>query len=146
MTSSANNPAARAVVKALYSWRNDKTNAMSHNIACFRCGTSLAALSLPLSRQDACPNCSAHLHVCRMCLHYDTAVPGQCREDDAEEVFEKEKLNFCEWFVPSENAFDPVAKADADRAREALDALFGDGESSGDATDAAVSEAEKLFK
>ena len=119
---------------------------MSHNIACFRCGASLAALSLPLSRQDACPDCSAHLHVCRMCSHYDTTVPGQCREDDAEEVFEKEKLNFCEWFVPSDSAFDPAAKAEADRARETLDALFGDGESPGDASDGAVSEAEKLFK
>ena len=81
-----------------------------------------------------------------MCLHFDTAVPGQCREDDAEEVFEKEKLNFCEWFLPSERAFDPAAKAEADRAREALDALFGDGDSQGESTDEAVSEAEKLFK
>ena len=119
---------------------------MSHNIACFRCGASLAALSLPLSRQDACPECSAHLHVCRMCKHYDISVPGQCREDDAEDVFEKERLNFCEWFVPSDSAFDPVAKADADKAEQALDALFGDIEPEGDADDPTRSEAEKLFK
>ena len=119
---------------------------MSHNIACFRCGTSLSALSLPLSRQDTCPSCSVHLHVCRMCVNFDPAVPSQCREDDAEEVFEKDKLNFCEWFAPSDTAFDPVAKAESDRAREALDALFGNGDVPGDPEDATVSDAEKLFK
>ena len=119
---------------------------MSHNIACFRCGASLAALSLPLSRQDSCPECSVHLHVCRMCTQFDPSVPGQCREDDAEEVFEKERLNFCEWFVPSETAFDPVAKAEADKAKQSLDALFGDAEPERDEDDPAQSEAEKLFK
>ena len=119
---------------------------MSHNIACYRCGASLAALSLPLSRQDSCPECSVHLHVCRMCLHYDPAVPGQCREDDAEDVFEKERLNFCDWFAPSENAFDPAAKAEADKARSALDSLFGDSDAADAEVDPAAAEAEKLFK
>ena len=119
---------------------------MTHNIACYRCGESLAELSLPFSRQDECPNCRNYLHVCKMCRHYDPAVPGQCREDDAEDVFEKERLNFCEWFVPSEDAFDPVVKAEADSARQALDALFGDAEPAAEADDAAHSDAEKLFK
>jgi hypothetical protein len=119
---------------------------MSHNIACYRCGTSLAALSLPLSRQDACPECSVHLHVCRMCRNYDPAVPGQCREDDAEDVTEKERLNFCDWFTPGENAFDPLQKADADQARQAFDALFGDGDAADPGTPRGADEAEKLFK
>jgi len=118
---------------------------MSHQIACFRCGTSLSALSLPFSRRDQCPECSVHLHVCRMCRFYDPTVARQCREDDAEEVGAKERLNFCEWFVPSENAFDPAAKAQADRARMALDSLFGDGDAAA-GTDATLSDAEKLFR
>ena len=119
---------------------------MSHDIACYRCGASLASLSLPLSRQDSCPECSAHLHVCRMCRYFDVSVPGQCREDDAEDVFEKERLNFCDWFVPGQDTFDPVAKAEADRSRQELDALFGDGEAEPDAADAGLTEAEKLFR
>ena len=98
---------------------------MSHNIACFRCGSSLAALSLPLSRRDQCPQCNADLHVCRMCLNFDSAVPRQCREDGAEDVKEKERPNFCEWFKPSPNAFDPGRKSEADAAKAALAALFG---------------------
>ena len=117
---------------------------MSHRVVCFRCGESLAALSLPLSRQDVCPACGIHLHVCRMCIHFDESVPGQCREDDAEDVFEKERLNFCDWFAPSENAFDPKRKADADAAQNALDALFGDGDAP--VGDDGLSDAEKLFK
>ena len=99
---------------------------MSHHIACYRCGESLADLSLPLSRRDQCPQCSADLHVCKMCRHFDAGVVRQCREDGAEDVTEKERPNFCDWFVPSENAFDPHQKADADAAKSALDALFGD--------------------
>src|SRR5210317_1603389 len=99
---------------------------MSHAIACYRCGESLAALSLPLSRQDQCPACLADLHVCKMCVHFDRHVPRQCREDGAEDVTEKERTNFCDWFKPSETAFDPARKAEADAAQDALAALFGD--------------------
>ena len=97
---------------------------MSHNVACYRCGASLAALSLPLSRQDECPECRNYLHVCKMCVFFDATVPRQCREDGAEDVVEKDRLNFCDWFKPSESAFDPDRKRQQDRAHTALDDLF----------------------
>lgn len=98
---------------------------MSHNIVCYRCGESLAALSLPLSRRDQCPQCSADVHVCKMCSNFDALVVRQCREDGAEDVTEKERPNFCDWFVPCDDAFDPDRKSTADSAQAALDALFG---------------------
>lgn len=98
---------------------------MSHKVVCHQCGESLAALSLPLSRRDQCPGCSTDLHVCKMCVHFDRHVPRQCREDGAEDVKEKERPNFCDWFIPSENAFDADRKSEADAAMNALDALFG---------------------
>ena len=61
-----------------------------------------------------------------MCLHFDASVVRQCREDGAEDVTEKERPNFCDWFVPNENAFNPNRKADAVAAKATLDALFGD--------------------
>jgi len=117
---------------------------MAHKIACYRCGGSLAALSLPLSRQDECPDCQVYLHVCRMCRHYDPDVPRQCREDDAEDVVEKERLNFCDYFSPSESAFDPSQKTVADDAKQALDSLFGAADSP--ATPDTPDELDKLFK
>lgn len=97
---------------------------MAHTIVCFRCGEPLSDLTLPLSRRDQCPACSADLHVCKMCKHYDRSVPRQCREDGADDVTEKERPNFCDWFVPSGDAFDPQRKQQADAAQSALDALF----------------------
>ena len=99
---------------------------MAHHIHCYRCGASLEALSLPFSRQDECPECGNYLHVCKMCMHYDKSVPRQCREDGAEDVTEKERPNFCDWFKASESAFDPSRKAEAEAAQDALAALFGD--------------------
>ena len=98
---------------------------MSHNIACFRCGASLAALSMPLSRRDQCTECTADLHVCKMCVHFDPSVPRQCREDGAEDVTEKERPNFCDWFKPSATAYNADRKSEADAAKDALAALFG---------------------
>jgi len=115
-------------------------------IFCFRCGASLEALSLPLSRRDECPECEIHVHVCRMCQDFDATVPKQCREDDAEEVSDKEKVNFCEWFRPSSTAFDPQRASQAAKAELDENALFG-GPSDSDAEDDPMAEqAEDLFK
>ena len=119
---------------------------MTDTLTCYRCGGSLEALSLPLSRQDQCPACSNYLHVCRMCRHFDTNAPGQCLEDDAEDVTEKERPNFCDWFVPASRGFDADRRQAENAARAELDALFGDGDAPEEAADDGLSEAEKLFK
>ena len=98
---------------------------VSEDLNCYRCGESLATLSLPLSRRDQCPQCSADLHVCKMCRHFDSRITRQCREDGAEDVSEKERPNFCDWFVPNGDAFDPNRKSETDAAMGALDALCG---------------------
>ena len=119
---------------------------MADDLRCFRCGESLASLSLPLSRQDECPSCSVYLHVCRMCSFFDPSVPKQCREDDAEEVFDKEKFNYCEWFRPARDVFDAARAKEVSEAKDALAALFGDGEAGEADDDALRSKAEDLFK
>lgn len=119
---------------------------MAEDLNCFRCGGSLADLSLPLSRQDECPACGVYLHVCKMCDFFDAGVPRQCREDGAEDVLDKEKPNFCDWFRPSHDAFDALRAKQESEAKEALAALFGDGERSKPVEDALPSEADKLFK
>lgn len=100
--------------------------ATNEPLRCYRCGASLAALSLPLSRFDLCPDCDVELHVCRMCLHFAPTQPDACDEEDAVEVANKTAANFCDYFAPSARAFDgSELEADA-AARAALDALFGD--------------------
>jgi hypothetical protein len=97
---------------------------MASALRCYRCGESLAALSLPLARLDECPSCQVQLHCCRMCVRYAPRLPKGCSEDDAPEVRDKKNANFCDYFKPSDKAYDP-REHDADQAaRAALDALF----------------------
>ncbi|MFO1426002.1 MAG: hypothetical protein U1F11_03315 [Steroidobacteraceae bacterium] len=98
---------------------------MSHDLVCWKCGASLAALSLPLRRLDECPKCRAELHVCRMCVDYDTRVAKHCREPTAEEVREKDRANFCDHYKPRAGAYVPPDTAAIDRAKSELDRLFG---------------------
>ncbi len=123
---------------------------MNESLRCYRCGESLASLTPPLSRQDECPKCANYLHVCRMCVFFDPRVPTQCREDGAEEVIEKERVNFCDWFKPSATAFIAERKSSEDLARAELGALFGetpaDAENSDVAGRDATSSVEDLFK
>ena len=119
---------------------------MSHTLRCFRCGETLASLTLPLSRRDACPACSADLHVCRMCEFFDPQVPRQCREDGADDVKEKARPNFCDWFKPADDAYDAAAHEKASSAASELEALFGDAPSDAAGTTPALTDAEKLFK
>jgi hypothetical protein len=95
-------------------------------LRCYRCGSPLEALSLPLSRLDLCPECSVELHVCRMCRHFAPNRPEQCDEDDAIEVTNKTVANFCDYFSPSASAFGGAELDAENEARRKLDALFGD--------------------
>ena len=104
---------------------------MAPALACYRCGASLAELSLPLRRLDECPQCRAELHVCRMCTRYTPRLRRGCDEDDAPEVRNRESANFCDYFKPNPRAFDPAnAPADA-AARAELAKLFGEDRSGG---------------
>ena len=98
---------------------------MPNDLVCWKCGTSLAVLSLPLRRLDECPKCRAELHVCKLCVEYDTRVAKHCREPTIEEVRDKEKANFCDYFKPQAAAFAPADKVAIEKSRSALDALFG---------------------
>src|ERR1700746_298296 len=92
---------------------------MAHDLVCWKCGASLAELSLPLRRLEECPKCRAELHVCRMCVDYDPRVAKACREPTAEEVNDKTRANFCDHFKPRPGAYPPPNIAEAERPRAA---------------------------
>ena len=94
-------------------------------LRCHRCGESLAALSLPLTRLDECPKCRAQLHVCKMCERFTTRNPKGCTEEDAPDVRDKKSANFCDYFKPKENAWSPQATSAADEAKRRLEEMFG---------------------
>lgn len=124
---------------------------MSADLVCWKCGASLKELSLPLRRLDECKQCHAELHVCKLCEWYSTSVAKHCRETVAEEVKDKERANFCDYFKPRAGAFSSANPVASDRAKAELDALFGSSKSEASAqqtsaADRARMELENLFK
>ena len=90
-----------------------------------------------------------------MCEFFEPNVPNQCLEDDADDVHEKERANFCEWFRPGTDVFDAARAAKEEKSNDALASLFTSGgaepqepqePSEPSADDAAQSAAEDLFK
>ena len=98
---------------------------MAHELVCWKCGASLADLALPLRRLEECAKCRAQLHVCRMCREYDPRVTGACREQNAEEVRNKEGANFCDFFRPRPGAHSAGNGGASDQALSELHKLFG---------------------
>ncbi len=97
---------------------------MPNDLVCWRCDASLADLSLPLRRLDACKACRAELHVCKMCVEYDVSYAKHCKEPTAEEERNKEGANFCDHFRPRPGAYLAKDGAELARSKSALDDLF----------------------
>jgi ribosome-binding protein aMBF1 (putative translation factor) len=98
---------------------------MAHDLVCWKCGASLAELTLPLRRLEECPRCRSELHVCRMCVDYDTRVAKHCREPTAEEVSDKVHANFCDHYKPRSAAFVPPNTGEVNKSLSELEKLFG---------------------
>lgn len=90
-----------------------------------------------------------------MCSFYDPRVPEQCTEDDAADVRDKARANFCDYFVPNETAFAPGRMTAQQRAEADLETLFGTSSPSSPqiagaaetaADDDPLQDAEALFK
>lgn len=112
-------------------------------LVCWQCGVDICGLPQPLGRRAECPACHADLHVCRLCRHHDAGKARQCREPMAEEVKDKTRANFCEWFQPGARAFQASSSGKAN-ALDALEALFG-GPGTKPAPDDGKSDLDRLF-
>ena len=110
---------------------------VSADLNCWKCGGSLAAIELPLRRAELCPHCTADLHVCQMCRHFDRNSRRGCREPVADEVRDRERANFCGWFQIGGSAVSTPG-SEAAAAKNELESLFGldPGSAIGSPTDA----------
>jgi len=99
---------------------------MTTTYDCWNCGAPLEGMILPVSRRQECERCGSEIHVCRQCVHFDARVAGQCREERAEDVSDKTRANFCDYYAPSDAAYEGADEDAEARARAELAALFGD--------------------
>ena len=79
-----------------------------------------------VSRNDTCPHCNRDLRCCKQCHFYDPGAYNECREVSAERIVDKERANFCDFFVPNGEKVG-IGGGGVNRTREAkaaLEALF----------------------
>ena len=112
---------------------------------CWRCGSELVDLLLPVSRREECPDCRAEVHACRMCQFYLDRPRHWCREERAELPAAADTANFCDYFAISERAATAAAGAVNRDARDALSALFEDGDAAETSSNSASDELNNLF-
>lgn len=77
-----------------------------------------------ISRTDECGNCGVDIHACLNCENYDPSAHNKCREPQAEWVSDREKANFCDFFIPNKRAASGPRASGADDAKSAFDNLF----------------------
>ena len=68
--------------------------------SCYSCKASVTVIDGRVGRSETCDKCGADLHVCYNCQHYDSAVYNECREPMADRVVDKDRRNFCDYFLP----------------------------------------------
>jgi hypothetical protein len=63
-------------------------------VRCHVCGRNVLDFGV-ISPETTCPHCSAPLHCCRICKHFDTGARWQCRAEIEAPVDAKSKANQC---------------------------------------------------
>ncbi len=68
-------------------------------VRCHVCGHSMHDFGTIVTDTE-CPKCSAALHCCRACRHFDTSARWQCRAEITEAIGDKVKANQCAQYEP----------------------------------------------
>ena len=97
--------------------------------SCYHCGHQISPAS-PIVRSSECPSCRRDLRVCRNCRFFSPGSHWDCRETVSDQVVDKERANFCDWFKLSEKNRSPEGGSSGSgkqqQAREGFASLFGD--------------------
>ncbi len=90
-------------------------------ITCYKCQKNIPLLNgFKIARTEECPYCSTSLHCCRMCKHFDRSVYNECYESNAERILDKERSNFCDYFILTDGKNGPAHKEELLNAADAL--------------------------
>ena len=90
---------------------------------CYSCKKAVTS-GREVSRRDVCPFCGSDVRCCLNCKFYDRLAPKQCNEPVSENVKEKEKANFCDYFVLADSGIGGLSDVAVEKARKSLDNLF----------------------
>jgi hypothetical protein len=89
---------------------------------CYSCKTELDINPrLKMNKDEECPKCRQDLRCCKMCDFFDPKIYNECRETSAERVVDKQKKNFCDYFILTTQE---QRAADANSVLDAAKSLF----------------------
>lgn len=89
-------PEERAQKRSL---RHATARETSEVVRCPDCGRNISSFGA-IGAETTCPHCSAPLHACRACRHFDPSARWECRKPVPEQVPEKGKANSCSFYEP----------------------------------------------
>ncbi len=94
---------------------------------CYYCGEP--AGELKITRSSLCPACKKELKVCLNCKFYEEGAHWDCLENIPEQIVDKERANFCEYFVYVDRInrkYQEKLQKDLEEARNKFFKLFND--------------------
>ncbi|MFK8137127.1 MAG: hypothetical protein AB8E15_02095 [Bdellovibrionales bacterium] len=89
------------------------------SLRCYNCNSKFEFHD-NLGFKEECGSCREDLHVCRNCHFYDPGSYNECKETSADVVKDKERANFCEYFVASDRSGGEDKSSSIKSAAEAL--------------------------
>jgi hypothetical protein len=91
--------------------------------SCHKCLKGLE-IKIPVGRRETCPFCGSDLHCCLNCTFHLKGNYNECREHRAERVMEKDRSNFCDFFVFRNAEIEDKGKNPEESAKAKMAALF----------------------
>ena len=91
---------------------------------CYYCGAGFPD-NFEVYKTTECPSCGRDAKVCKNCSFYSPGSKWDCRETVPEDVRDKERANFCDYFRLGGAGSGGKMKKKAEDARSAFDSLFG---------------------
>lgn len=74
--------------------------ALESKAHCYKCQTPFEFEPTgKVARSCECSSCKANLRCCKMCKFFEPSAYNECREPVAERILDKQKANFCEYFM-----------------------------------------------
>jgi len=72
---------------------------------CWKCHENVELIERKLSFRAICEKCGFDLHVCKNCRYFSPGKPNDCSMPNTEYVNDRERFNFCEDFVFSQDTY-----------------------------------------
>jgi len=79
------------------------------------------SVSDKIRRDEVCPFCKNDIHSCVNCKFHDEGKHNKCSEPNSEWVNDREKRNYCDYFVFRDSVKTEYEK---DKARKKIETLF----------------------